>query len=96
MKLPKIPAKGSQQWKVALALAMNANDSFLKHVWVLTMADLTHHQVANAVSKLRDRDWPIEDEWCPECEWSGYRLDKERWAMIRVEMNAALGIIPTQ
>lgn len=89
-RFPKIPQKGSHQWKTAIILAKNANDDFLKHVYITLIKGLTSAQLANAMDNLRDKGWPIESEPC-ENE-SGYRLDKQMWAIVKQMMTARLGL----
>ncbi len=96
MKIPMIPTKGSHQWVVATALVSNSDDRVLRRVWVLSIKGLTHAQITNAVEKLRDKKWPIEDTPVKEGAQHGYRLDYERWVPIRDKVKQKLGIIPCQ
>jgi len=82
-KLPIIPQKGSHQYDVVKRLIEHANDNYLKHVWVTGITGMTHEQMVKAISKLREeKGWPIEDV-AELSGRNGYRLDKERWAVIK-------------
>lgn len=91
--MPQIPQKNSNQWKVMKALVDAANDSFAKHAWFISVKDMTHDQFIKAISKLRERGWPIEDEGIEkQSAWDqhGYRLDRERWTVIKDKVNTSL------
>lgn len=93
MKIPQIPQKNSNQWKVMKALVDAANDSFGKHAWFLSVEGMTHDQFLKAISKLRERGWPIEDEGIDMASYTdkhGYRLDRERWAVIKEKINSLI------